>query len=148
MSKTRTIGRLAREVGVGVETVRFYEREGLIQQPRKGEGPRHYDDTALTTLRYIRIAQQLGLSLKDIRRLQGQLTMGQGFCASLRATVENKLSALADQAAEIARLQNELEAFLVRCRSRDPSLTCPIVDELTRLDAAVSARPPRQETPR
>jgi MerR family mercuric resistance operon transcriptional regulator len=148
MSKTRTIGRLAKEVGVGVETVRFYEREGLIQQPRKGDGPRHYDDTALTTLRYIRIAQQLGLSLKDIRRLQGQLTNGQSFCASLRGTVESKLSALADQAAEIARLQTELQAFLTRCRSRDPKLTCPIVEELTRLDSAVSPKPSPQEKPR
>ncbi len=148
MSHTRTIGKLAKEVGVGVETIRFYERQGLIQQPRKGEGPRHYDDVALTTLRYIRIAQQLGLSLKDIRRLQGQLTMGQSFCASLRATVENKLSALAEQAAEIRRLQTELEAFLIRCRSRDPRLTCPIVEELTRLDSAVSPKPLNKEKPR
>ena len=116
MTNTRTIGKLAKEVGV--ETVRFYEREGLIRQPRKGAGPRHYDDQALTTLRYIRIAQQLGLSLKEIRRLQGQLETGQSFCASLRETVENKLSALAEQAAEIARLQTELQAFLSRCRSR------------------------------
>ncbi len=62
--------------------------------------------------------------------------------------METKLSALADQAAEIARLQTELEAFLTRCRSRDPKLTCPIVEELTRLDSAVSPKPSIQEKPR
>jgi MerR family mercuric resistance operon transcriptional regulator len=148
MTKTRTIGKLAKEVGVGVETVRFYEREGLIQQPRKGEGPRHYDDKALNTLRYIRIAQQLGLSLKELRALQGELTKGRSFCASLRSTVEAKLLALAEQAAEIARLQTELRAFLTRCRSRDPRLACPIVEELTRLDDAVSPKPSNQEQSR
>jgi MerR family mercuric resistance operon transcriptional regulator len=146
MAKTRTIGKLATEVGVGVETVRFYERQGLIPQPRKGEGPRHYDDKALTTLRYIRIAQQLGLSLKEIAALQGKLTQGQTFCASLRATVEAKLVALAEQAAEIARLQIELEAFLGRCRARDPRLACPIVEELTRLDTVVSPKPSPKES--
>ncbi len=140
MRKARTIGTLAREVGVGVETIRFYERRGLIAQPRKGEGPRHYDDTALATLRYIRIAQQLGLSLSDIEGLQGQLAHGQTFCLSLRATVEAKLARLAEEAAEIVRLQHELQAFLTRCRARDPTLPCPIAEELTQLDSTVSAK--------
>lgn len=140
MSKTRTIGKLAKEVGVGVETVRFYEREGLIAQPRKGEGPRHYDDKALATLRYIRIGQQLGLSLKDIKGLQGKLTKGETFCASLRGTVEAKLEALAAEAVELERLRGELEAFLGRCRGRDPAIPCPIIEELTRLDSAVSPK--------
>jgi MerR family mercuric resistance operon transcriptional regulator len=142
MSNIRTIGKLAAEVGVGVETVRFYERRGLIKQPRRGSGPRHYDDRTLATLRYIRIAQQLGLSLREIEALQSKLADGQTFCASLRATVEAKLGDLAAQAAEIERLRSELEGFLHRCRSRDTALPCPIVEELTRLDHAVSPRTP------
>ena len=147
MVKARTIGMLAKEVGIGVETVRFYEREGLIPQPRRGGGPRHYDDRALATLRYIRIGQQLGLTLKDIRALQGRLTEGSAFCSSLRATVESKLVALAAEAAEIVRLQHELQAFLARCQARDPRLTCPIVEELTQLGAAISpALLPKERT--
>jgi len=141
MSKKRTIGMLAREAGVGVETIRFYEREGLLTQPRKAAGPRHYDEKAVTTVRYIKLAQKLGLSLKDIGKLQGQLSAGQSFCLSLRETVEAKLVALAAQTAEIIRLQNELDAFLTRCRARDPALPCPIVTELTQLDAAISNSP-------
>jgi DNA-binding transcriptional MerR regulator len=138
MTKRRTIGMLAREAGVGVETIRFYEREGLLPQPRKTAGPRHYDEIAVATVRYIKLAQKLGLSLKDISRLQGQLSQGQSFCHSLRDTVAAKLLALAAEAAEITRLQQELNAFLTRCRARDPNLPCPIVTELTQLDFAVS----------
>ena len=146
MTHARTIGRLAKEVGVNVETIRFYERQGLIQQPSKGEGPRHYDDQAAATLRYIRIAQQFGLSLKDIRGLQDELDHGRTFCASLRTTVEAKLVALAAEATRIADLQTELQAFLARCHAHDPQVPCPIVEELTRLDSAISSkRPPEKE---
>ncbi len=138
MSKVRTIGILAKEVGVGVETIRFYERRGLMARPPRRDGPRHYDDKAVATLRYIRIGQKLGLSLKDIQALRDQLAHGETFCLSLRATVEMKLAALAAEAAEIVRLQHELQTFLTRCRARDPKLACPIVEELTRLDSAVS----------
>jgi MerR family transcriptional regulator, mercuric resistance operon regulatory protein len=139
MGQKRTIGQLAKQVGVGVETIRFYERRGLIQQPRKSDGPRHYDDRTLNMLRYLRLAQQLGFSLKEIQALQGKLKEGQTFCASLRAMVEDKLKSLAREAESIARLQNELNAFLARCRARDPKLPCPIVQELTHLDDAVAA---------
>ena len=61
---------------------------GLIAQPRKSDGPRHYDDGVLATLRYAKLAQQLGFSLKEIRALQAKLTEGETFCASLRAMVE------------------------------------------------------------
>ncbi len=139
MGLVRTIGKLAKEVGVGVETIRFYERQGLIEQPRKSRGPRHYDDRTLAMLRYLRLAQQLGFSLKEIRSLKGKLADGQAFCSSLRAIVETKLESLAREAEALARLRDELNSFLSRCRARDPKLPCPIVEELSRLDTAVAA---------
>jgi MerR family mercuric resistance operon transcriptional regulator len=129
---------LAHEVGVGVETIRFYERKGLLPRPRKTAGPRHYDEKALATVRYIKLAQKFGLSLKEISSLQGQLNKDASFCHSLQEVVEAKLTALAAEAAEIIRLQDELNAFLARCRTRNPALPCPIVAELTQLDHAVS----------
>jgi len=139
MRNARTIGKLAREVGVGVETIRFYERRGLIAQPPKSQGPRHYDDQTLAMLRYLRLAQRLGFSLKDIQALQRRLADGQVFCKSLRALVERKLAALAREAEAMERLRDELNAFLSRCQARDPSLPCPIVEELTQLNTAVAA---------
>jgi MerR family mercuric resistance operon transcriptional regulator len=147
MSNRRTIGKLAREVGVGVETIRFYEREGLIEQPPKSDGPRHYDELTLATLRYARLARQLGFSLGEIRALKLELANGATFCASLRSMVEAKLESLAKEAAEIARLQGELRAFLARCRARDPALPCPIVEELTKLNSAVVATAAKRRRP-
>jgi len=146
MRNARTIGKLARELGIGVETIRFYERKGLITQPPKSEGPRHYDDQTLAMLRYLRLAQQLGFSLKEIQSLQGRLADGQAFCKSLRTLVEQKLAALVREAEALDRLKNELNAFLTRCKARDSALPCPIVEELTRLGSAVaSSTTPRRD---
>ena len=138
MVASRTIGRLAKELDVSVETIRFYERKGLIKQPPKSDGPRHYDDRTLATLRYLRLAQRLGFSLKEIQSLQGKLTSKQTFCVSLRTMVQDKLTSLEREAETIAKLKLELTEFLSRCRNRDPNLPCPIVEELTNLDLAVA----------
>ena len=68
--KTFTIGQVAREAGVGVETVRFYEREGLIEEPsRRASGYRQYGDETVLVLKFIRRAKELGFTLKEIRSL-------------------------------------------------------------------------------
>jgi DNA-binding transcriptional MerR regulator len=146
MAKKRTIGQLAKEAGVGVETIRFYERRGLIQQPVSRGGYRDYDDHTLATVRYIRIAQRLGLSLKDIAELKGRLNEASGFCASVRATVTKRLAALEQEMAELRRLESELTGFLDRCSSRSPDLPCPVLVELGRLDSAVSPQGERNGT--
>ena len=138
MVASRTIGRLAKELDVSVETIRFYERRGLIKQPPKSDGPRHYDDRTLATLRYLRLAQRLGFSLKEIQSLQGKLTSKQTFCVSLRTMVQDKLTSLEREAETIAKLKLELTEFLSRCRNRDPNLPCPIVEELTSLDLVLA----------
>ena len=68
--KTLTIGRVAEQASVGVETVRFYEREGLLEEPpRRQSGYREYGEDAVTRLRFIRRAKQLGFTLKEIKEL-------------------------------------------------------------------------------
>ena len=66
-----TIGKLAREAGVGVETVRFYERRGLVEQPPKpvGSGFRHYPREAVERIRFVRRAQEIGFTLREIVEL-------------------------------------------------------------------------------
>ncbi|HEY7861938.1 MAG TPA: MerR family transcriptional regulator, partial [Gemmatimonadaceae bacterium] len=82
MAKRRTIGKLAAEVGVNVETVRFYERAGILEQPsRRDQGWREYDDERLVTLQYVREARRLGLTVADIGHLHEQSRGPQaGFC--------------------------------------------------------------------
>jgi MerR family mercuric resistance operon transcriptional regulator len=65
----RTIGKLAAEAGVGVETIRYYERRGLLQQPARHGTARNYGDEAFWRLRYIKVGRQSGLSLREMRDL-------------------------------------------------------------------------------
>jgi DNA-binding transcriptional MerR regulator len=140
--KRRTIGQLAAELGIGVETIRFYERRGLIPQPPRSAGSyRHYGDDVAAMIRYIRLAQDLGLSLKDVARLKDHLDGGPAFCATLRETAQSRLEAVTRQILELERLKAELAAFLDRCATRDRDLPCPILVELGRLEAAVRPSP-------
>lgn len=137
----RTIGKAAREAGVNVETVRYYERQGLIDQPRRVGGPRHYDDAVVATLKYIRVAQGFGLTLREIKSLRGELGTGRGFCVSLRSLVEAKLDDIERKQVELAKLKQELGVFLANCRARADHLPCPVVEELSSLNLAIAGRP-------
>ncbi len=134
MSRRNTIGKVAAELGVSVETIRFYERIGLIDQPRVIDGPRHYDELVVARLRYIKIAQQLGLSLKEIAALIPALQEGKRFCAALRTTVEKKISAVRMEQVRLVEIERELSAFLLRCSARAQDEDCPIMRELTELN--------------
>ncbi len=143
MGGRRTIGKLAKEAGVGVETVRFYERKGLIDQPASGEGYRDYGDETLAAVRYIKIAQSMGFSLADVARLRGKLGEGSGFCEAVRATARRRLETIEDEIAELRRLQRELTGFLDRCGRRAADAPCSILTELAALKDA--ARPGRRQ---
>ena len=129
-TQRRTIGRLAREAGVGIETIRFYERRGLLKRPpRPTEGGyRHYDDEIVRLLRYIRLAQHLGLSLNEIEQLLVRSREAQGtFCRAVRQTIEGKLAAVRTELAALHIQEAELQAFLTSCASRSSDLPCPIL---------------------
>ena len=103
-AKLRTIGVLAKEVGVSVETIRYYQRRGIIVTPESVDGRyRHYSDEILAQLRYILIAKSLGMSLKDIEKLRSKIITRPTFCASVKETVSEKLESI-DQ--EIAALES------------------------------------------
>ena len=130
MIQRRTIGRLAREAGVGVETIRFYERRGVLPRPARPAdgGYRHYDDEAVRILRYVRLAQGLGFTLKDVERLLARVGDGPGaFCAAVRETAETKLSGVRAELAALAEQQTRLETFLSGCRARSATGNCPVL---------------------
>jgi DNA-binding transcriptional MerR regulator len=132
MAKGRTIGKLAAEAGVNVETVRFYERSGVLQQPAEPEhGWRKYGEDALVTLRYVREARRLGLTVADIGQLR-ELTNGPQpeFCQGVRKTVENRIHVIEERIAELDRLRQGLTQWLDACRARSPSATCPTYQTL------------------
>lgn len=107
------IGEIARRAGVGVETLRFYERSGLLNRPARTEGGyRLYDAEALKTLEFIKRAQSLGFTLEEIKRIIAESRAGQRPCAEVRETVRRRLAELDEQMAQIRRYRNALAATL------------------------------------
>jgi MerR family transcriptional regulator, copper efflux regulator len=107
------IGAVARRAGVGVETLRFYERSGLLNRPAGAEGGyRLYDAGTLKTLEFIKRAQSLGFTLEEIKRIIAESRAGQRPCAEVRETVRRRLAELDEQMAQIRRYRNALAATL------------------------------------
>jgi MerR family mercuric resistance operon transcriptional regulator len=128
----RTIGKLAKEAGVGVETVRFYERRGILSQPPKPpQGYRTYSERDLVTIRYVKEAQGLSFSLDEVQSLFARAEGdGSGFCKSVRGVARKRLSAVRQQIAELRSLEGKLEKFLVDCAANKGEKNCPILRQI------------------
>lgn len=128
MAKLR-IGQLARDAEVGVETVRYYQRIGLMPTPPKPlGGSRHYDQGHLQRLRFIRRAQALGFSLDDIRQL---LALGEDHCHDVAALAAAKLGSVREKIAELRRLERTLAQTVDQCQCNSDETHCPIIQSLT-----------------
>ena len=127
--KSRTIGKLAKEANVGVETVRFYERKGILRQPPKPpHGYRSYSERDLVTIGYIKEAKDLNFSLGDVQQLMARAERDTaGFCTAVRGVARQKLRDVKRQIAELLALQASLEDFLVKCAARKGPKDCPIL---------------------
>jgi MerR family mercuric resistance operon transcriptional regulator len=136
-----TVARLAKAAGVGVETVRYYQRRGLMPTPRAADGTayRHYSAEHLQRLRFIRRAQAAGFTLEEIRELLAlDRTLDR---PRVRELARRRLDALAEQIAELQGARRALERLATACGGSD-SGPCPIVeafDEPSR-DAAPAGR--------
>jgi DNA-binding transcriptional MerR regulator len=107
------IGEVSRRAGVGIETLRFYERSGLLNRPARSDGGyRLYDAKALKTLEFIKRAQSLGFTLEEIKRIIAESRAGQRPCAEVRETVRKRLAQLDEQMAQIRRYRNALATTL------------------------------------
>ncbi len=127
--KMLTIGYLARAAGVNIETVRYYQRVGLIQEPPKpAEGYRHYPADAVDRIRFIKRAQQLGFSLKEIAEL---LELGTGHCLDVRARAEKKRARIEQQISDLKKLQKTLDNLITACQTDNDSAHCPIIETLS-----------------
>lgn len=125
----RTIGRLAEETEVGVETIRFYERTGLLRRPSSpGTGWRTYGDDAVWTIRYIRLAQRLGFKLSEIRQLGHELKARGNFCGNFREALEEKLEQTNTELERLTGIKAELERTLSSCRAKSGRGQCPITE--------------------
>lgn len=122
------IGQLAEAAGVNIETVRYYERQGLIQQPPKpAGGNRRYPEDTLIRIRFIKRAQELGFTLKEIENL---LLLSTAACGEVQALAEEKLASVNAKIADLQRLARVLQDLLAQCRSNPDHSYCPIIEAL------------------
>jgi MerR family mercuric resistance operon transcriptional regulator len=133
MQEGMTIGRLAKAAGVNVETVRYYQRRGLIVEPSKPPGShRRYPARVLVQMGFIRRAQQLGFSLEEVK---GLLKLDDG--RSPRATrliAERKSQVLDSRIAELSSMRRRLKALIAASRKLKGRGSCPIIAALTASD--------------
>jgi len=128
----RTISHLAEAVGVNVETIRYYERRGLIKQPTKPlTGWRRYDDAALRTVRFIKRAQQLGFSLDQIEDLM-KLTASNSerTCARVRSKARAKLDEIDSKVRDLKAMREVLAELANTCPGSGPAQSCPILEAI------------------
>jgi Hg(II)-responsive transcriptional regulator len=126
-----TIGALAKEAGMGVETIRFYERKGLLPEPpRTAAGYRQYAPDAVERLRFIRRAQGLGFSLKGISELMDLRVDEVAACGAVEQHAREKLAQVAGKITELRRIETALHRLVSACEAREPTSECPILEEL------------------
>src|SRR5438045_4201239 len=117
MNEELTIGRLAKAAGVNVETIRYYQRRGLVDEPYKPLGGyRRYAPSAVSRVRFIKRAQQLGFTLEEVTNLL-RLEDGQS-CRETRLLAEHKLTMIEERIADLTRMRRMLKGLIAACAER------------------------------
>jgi len=130
------IGQLAREAGVPIDTVRYYERNGLLPPPARGaSGYRHYRPEDVARLRFVRRAKALGFTLNEIRELLALSDHRDDDMANLKAAATAKLADIDHKLAELARIRAGLQTLVAACPGHGSLEQCPILNALAEENA-------------
>ncbi len=127
-----TISKAAHEAGVGVETIRFYERRGLIEQPEKPgyTGYRHYSAETVRRIKFIRKAQQIGFSLREIQELLWLRADPSADCSDVREKAAFKIDQVDEKISELKKIRKALERVIADCPGRGALKGCTILEAL------------------
>lgn len=141
--ETMKIGEFARRAGVNVQTVRYYERRGLLPEPaRWASGYREYTAGCLERLRFIRRSQELGFTLGEIEELLALRTNPQTSAAEVRARAEAKVADIQAKIRDLQTIQRALEHLAGQCRGgEEPTGDCPLLAAMGPLGAACATHP-------
>jgi MerR family copper efflux transcriptional regulator len=123
-----SIGQVAEAAGVGVETVRFYQRQGLVEEPpRRGTPHRRYPQETVARIRFIRGAQNLGFSLKEIEELM-TLRIAPGTSkAEIKARAQEKVDEIEEKMRDLQRMRDTLLKLIGSCEGTGTVEDCPIL---------------------
>ncbi len=124
----------AREAGVNTQTLRYYERRGLLPKPpRRGSGYRDYSDDAVRIVRFIKRAQELGFSLDEIEQLVRLRGVRRGERHRVRAIAERKVVEIDKKIAHLQSMRRALDHLIMSCH-RGGAAECPIIDALNEVE--------------
>lgn len=127
-----TIGRVAAGAGVNVETIRYYERLGLLPEaPRSAAGYRLYGPDAVARLRFIKRAQELGFQLAEIAELLELRVEHGDACAAVEARALAKIDLVNKKIESLQRMREVLADLVAACEAREPTAECPILETLS-----------------
>jgi len=126
-----SIGQVAKQLDIGVETVRYYEREGLLEKPdRKPSGYRQYDNGVVRRILFIRQAKTLGFTLKEIRELLSLKNDPGTDCSELKVRAKKKIEEVKNKIASLQKIEDALEKIIQTCPGSGSLGDCPMLEYL------------------
>ncbi len=126
-----TIGQVANAADVNIQTVRYYERRGLVPTPRRTPaGYRQYAEDAVRRLRFIKHAQELGFSLREIQELLGLRVRHGAACDPVERKTRRKIEVVEQRISDLKKMKRTLERLAAACAARRPTDDCPILEVL------------------
>jgi len=129
-AKPLTISHLAKAAGIGVETIRYYQRIGLLDEPPKpASGYRVYNKSVVARLKFIQRAKELGFTLGEIKEL---LSLDSDACGQTRELAQRKIQIIQRKIADLQAMATVLDNLLTACHNNPAHAGCPIIDILSR----------------
>lgn len=126
-----TVGQLADKAGVNIETVRYYERRGLLPKPaRTDSGYRQYEPDAVKRLRFIKRAKGLGFTLHEVEELLALRVRHEGSCQAVGRRTRDKIAIVRQKISELQAIERSLARLAVTCEARKRTNDCPMLHAL------------------
>jgi Hg(II)-responsive transcriptional regulator len=131
-----TIGEVAKQAKVHIETIRYYERRGLLERPpRSLSNYRLYPPEAVRRVQFIKRAQELGFSLNDIKELLSLRAAPETECGEIRAHAETKIKDINEKIRSLMTMRSALSTLVAECSGQGPLRECPILESLETKEA-------------
>lgn len=126
-----SVGQVAREAGVKVQTVHYYEREGILPKAsRTPSGYRKFSGEAVRVIRFVKQAQDLGFSLDEIKQLLRLRSSQRANCGRVQEVAQDKIGLISEKIDSLERMRSALETLVNACKRRKSDLECPILESL------------------
>lgn len=122
---------VGKRAGVKIDTLRFYEEKGLLPKPNRTESNyRVYGEDTISRVQFIKRAQELGFSLKEIKELLSLKASPRSKCGTVRKKAETKIDEIESKVADLKRMQKSLRKLARECRSKGSVTDCPILESI------------------